>query len=58
MKKSTKIFITHFHKTFYLVIKRTFFVNLVMFFQFIALHTSSDPKSTLYTFYKFLVFLD
>ena len=32
MKKSTKIFITHFHKTFYLVIKRTFLVNFVVFF--------------------------
>ena len=55
MKKSTKIFITHFYKTFYLVIKRTFLVNLVMFFQCIALHTIFDPNSALYTIYNFLV---
>ena len=28
-------------------------VNFVLFFQIIPLHTTSHPKSTLYTFYKF-----
>ena len=48
------MFITHFHKTLYLLTKRIFWVNLLILFQILPLHTTSHPNSTLYTFYKFL----
>ena len=54
LKSQTKIFITHFHKTFSFLIK-LFLVNLVIFFQITALHTTSHPELTLYPIYNFSV---
>ena len=54
LKSKIKIFINHFHKTpSPSNIKEFFGVNFVLFFQIIPLHTTSHPKSTMYTFYKF-----
>ena len=57
MKKSPKIFITHFHKTFYLVIKKTFFCEFSYVFFNSLPHTqvlTLRPPCTLFISSRYL----